>query len=352
MDILGKNAMDVASTTARFLESNIEPYKELVEAEDYEEGNFDREYYEKMNKTFNMIKEKTGVSFIYTIKKISDKDMAFILDGEDPESEDFSPIGAIDELSEDEARAYEEKKTFKTDMVYFPQWGTFLTGYSPIIHHESEEMIGAVGVDYSDDYVKNLLSRIRWSIIVTMFILDIMLILVIYKIMDSKFEEAEKDYLTGLFTKRFFDNTLSKVIKDCKEKGNSLSLIMVDVDNFKDINDNMGHVVGDKILQYIANMIKISTRDSDFCSRYGGDEFIIILPNTDIAKASFIGERIRRSIEVSKKNAEDMNITISMGVTEFHKDMTVEEFIRKADEAMYVSKTGGRNRITTLMAKF
>ena len=127
---------------------------------------------------------------------------------------------------------------------------------------------------------------------------------------------------------------------------------MVDVDNFKDINDNMGHVVGDKILQYIANMIKISTRDSDVCSRYGGDEFIIILPNTDIAKASFIGERIRRSIEVSKKNAEDMNITISMGVTEFHKDMTVEEFIRKADEAMYVSKTGGRNRITTLMARF
>lgn len=165
-------------------------------------------------------------------------------------------------------------------------------------------------------------------------------------------ELARTDGLTGLFNYRYFHERLEDEIHRAKRYQRTLSLIMLDVDNFKHFNDTYGHPIGDAILKKIAAIIKESIRDVDMVSRYGGEEFTVMLPETDTVRALPLAERIRRSIE--KRTCGTLGIHskegahVSLGIACFPWDaQDKDDLIQRADEAMYTAKAKGKNRVVT-----
>jgi len=152
------------------------------------------------------------------------------------------------------------------------------------------------------------------------------------------------DDLTGLYNHRHFFKTLESELTRLKRQRTSLSLLMFDLDNFKRYNDLYGHLEGDRVLRKIGEIIKHSIRHNvDSGYRYGGDEFAALLIGAFLDQALTIAERIRSSIE----HAGFKDITVSIGLAEFREDFDLEMFVKSADDAMYVAKHSGGNRIYT-----
>ncbi len=161
--------------------------------------------------------------------------------------------------------------------------------------------------------------------------------------------EATTDALTGLNNRRGFDEQLKKLLNDRRRTGNGFSLIMADLDHFKDINDNYGHLVGDKVLQAFGKLLLSKTRETDFVARYGGEEFVLLLPNTSLDNAFLVAENIRQAIEKlrvkqAKTGTVIGSITASFGVAVHRFDETASEILDRCDQAMYRAKNAGRNR--------
>ena len=159
---------------------------------------------------------------------------------------------------------------------------------------------------------------------------------------------ASTDALTKLINRREFIKRISKEISRAKRYNSSLSLALIDIDFFKNVNDTYGHNVGDTVLKEIGEMISINTREIDIAARYGGEEFALILPETTFSEAEEILERLRLMIEVHYFNMHHIpiNITVSIGVGEYDiTDKSVEDLCKKADDALYKAKRNGRNRI-------
>ncbi|MFC1602296.1 diguanylate cyclase [Pseudomonadota bacterium] len=160
-------------------------------------------------------------------------------------------------------------------------------------------------------------------------------------------EIASHDGLTGLYNHREMHVLFDKEIDRARRYKTSLSLIMLDIDYFKKINDSYGHLVGDCVIRWLAELIKESSRTCDINSRYGGEEFAIILPETTGESAYTKAEALRQLIENSAYSDEKINIsiTVSMGVAEFGASDTKMSFIDRADKALYSSKSLGRNHV-------
>jgi diguanylate cyclase (GGDEF)-like protein len=163
-------------------------------------------------------------------------------------------------------------------------------------------------------------------------------------------ELSRTDGLTQLYNHKFFHQLLATEISRAQRYGGQLSLLMIDVDHFKAYNDGNGHPMGDAALQKVAWILSETSRDVDSVSRYGGEEFAIITPETPKAGALELAERLRRRIEEADfQKAEVMpggKFTISIGVASFPEDASTKaELIEKADQALYLAKTGGRNRV-------
>jgi diguanylate cyclase (GGDEF)-like protein len=155
------------------------------------------------------------------------------------------------------------------------------------------------------------------------------------------YELATHDEKTGIYNYRFFQNMLDMEFEKAK-RGKPLSLLIIDIDYFKKINDKFGHLTGDKILLQSAKIIKNNTRKSDIAARFGGEEFLVLLPNTNISKAKRVAERIRRAVE---KNLKKYSVTISGGIACYKKGYSKEKLKQRADKALYKAKEKGRNRI-------
>ena len=165
------------------------------------------------------------------------------------------------------------------------------------------------------------------------------------------YELAITDGLTGLFIHRYFKQCLSEEFSRARRYKNNLSLVIFDLDHFKCVNDNYGHLAGDSVLKNISKILKANCRASDIPCRYGGEELSVILPETDLEGAQIFAEKIRKLIEDFSftYNKEDtINVTISGGIVALtqHQPNTIIEFIRMADESLYYSKEHGRNRIS------
>ncbi len=156
---------------------------------------------------------------------------------------------------------------------------------------------------------------------------------------------ARTDFLTGLHNRGYFNELAAAQTAFCQRHSYPVSLIVLDVDNFKKINDSQGHYAGDLALQHLATILRRYIRSSDVCGRIGGEEFAILLPNADLADAKLTAERIRSSIENNLVETEDseFNITVSLGIAT--GDIDVETLLRSADKAMYHAKEAGRNQI-------
>lgn len=155
---------------------------------------------------------------------------------------------------------------------------------------------------------------------------------------------AITDELTGLNNRRSYKKALSQNLSLFKRTSKPFSLLMIDIDHFKDINDTYGHLVGDQILIALADLLKNESRDCDISARYGGEEFVLILPNTEIDDSMLIAERIRKSVETATWSVP--SVTISIGVATSNQEDTKRTIQTKADEALYISKNSGRNQIT------
>jgi len=151
------------------------------------------------------------------------------------------------------------------------------------------------------------------------------------------------DSLTQLFNRKKFDESLEREIKIAFRYGNPLSLIMFDIDNFKNINDTHGHHIGDEILSALAAFVKDQVRETDIVARWGGEEFMIILPQTELPDAFNLSEKLRKSIEV-KTFPDVFNITASFGVTLLKEGDTKDMILKRVDIAMYQSKKEGKNK--------
>jgi diguanylate cyclase len=161
-------------------------------------------------------------------------------------------------------------------------------------------------------------------------------------------EAAITDSLTGLLNRRAFDNILLDLVD--QSSTNSFSLVILDLDFFKKINDSFGHLVGDKVLRYIASIMKQQIAENHFAARYGGEEMAVIMPDTDIEKALEISENIRKAVEKNRLKRKDDGesigkITLSAGITCFEPQDTVEMLIERADRALYQAKDNGRNQV-------
>jgi len=163
-------------------------------------------------------------------------------------------------------------------------------------------------------------------------------------------DSAYRDMLTGLYNYRLFREHLSREIFRADRYSKPLSLVMIDVDHFKVYNDTAGHEAGNRMIQEIAKLITGSLRKTDFAARYGGDEFVLILPATPKTSAQIIAERARRIIEehelVADGAAPESQLTVSMGVATLPADAAdPSELVRKADRALYLAKAAGKNQV-------
>jgi len=162
-------------------------------------------------------------------------------------------------------------------------------------------------------------------------------------------ELATKDSLTGLNNRRVFKERLDEEIVRSFRYNRSFSIMMLDLDKFKKVNDTYGHPAGDRVLQQSARIILQRIRNCDFAARYGGEEFVVILPETSEENSVTIGERIKDTIAQHTFNlpdGKDIRITISIGIASFPANaMTAEKLIERADQALYNVKQTGRNRV-------
>jgi diguanylate cyclase (GGDEF)-like protein len=162
---------------------------------------------------------------------------------------------------------------------------------------------------------------------------------------------AITDQLTELFNRRHFDQTARRALEVARRNERPLSLVLIDTDHFKSVNDNFGHPVGDVVLKAVARVLEDNARKADLVARIGGEEFAILMPEAGLGLAAQAAERMRealeREVEPQVKQLEGRLITASFGVAAFEKaDDTLDDLLLAADEAMYRSKEEGRNRVT------
>jgi diguanylate cyclase len=165
-------------------------------------------------------------------------------------------------------------------------------------------------------------------------------------------ERAKTDALTGLPNRHALDDFFRKAQISAMEKGEPLSVLLIDIDHFKSFNDNFGHGVGDQVLRLMANVLRERVRDIDLPARYGGEELVAVLPEADLASCEAVAERIRRSISecrITRRSTGELlpSITVSIGVGQFQLGESMADLIDRCDRALYLAKKRGRNRVVT-----
>ena len=159
--------------------------------------------------------------------------------------------------------------------------------------------------------------------------------------------EASKDFLTGLDNVRRFDAKLNRTLISAKEKGHNMSILMLDIDFFKKINDTYGHVIGDEVLKELADLILKACKNAVSISRVGGEEFCIILQDLPVKSVRDLAERIRKAVEKGRFTSHKLRFTISIGIASYPDTITdLDHIVEEADRALYISKRSGRNKVT------
>jgi diguanylate cyclase (GGDEF)-like protein len=163
---------------------------------------------------------------------------------------------------------------------------------------------------------------------------------------------SDTDELTGLYNMRAFSAMLQRSFKQAVRYGHTFAVVMIDSDHLKQVNDAHGHEAGNRLLQHMVRCIREQLRGSDVMARFGGDEFILLLQETNNKGALEMAERVRKAVELSRFSVRegDANITISLGVASYPEDgANLDVILEKADKAMYRAKQKGRNRVVSYL---
>ncbi len=345
-----KKAGTVAVSISKFIEQDIDEYEKLSDAAAKNlPDNYNMDYYRKMSGLLRDIKKEPEAKFIYTERLISKDKIAYVLDAEDPSSEYFSPLGTEDNISELEKKSLKKEEGSVYGSVEYERWGKMISAFAPIKNKTTGETVGLVGVDFSPLYVDKAMTGIR-ALIITGLLGAILFAGIAANVLLAIREKSiNTDYMTKLYNKCYFDTCIKTAVREASKCGSSFSLMVIDIDDFKDVNDSFGHLTGDEVLKEIAASIKNCTRDVDLCFRYGGDEFVVILPNTTKEQAGAIGERIQSTLLSDGLGSEglyDIRISLSIGIAQWKPGMSASDLTEWADTAMYTSKNKGKNQMT------
>ncbi len=233
------------------------------------------------------------------------------------------------------------KKDYEIDVIV-------MTGYSGDYSYEEAISKGASDFVFKPVRFEELLLRLR------RVLKERLLTQERVHMLDKLKRLSITDGLTKLYNSRYFYNQMKAEIDRTSRYQRPLSLLLLDIDQFKEYNDNYGHLEGDKVLVSLGKVIKSCLRKMDSAYRYGGEEFTVILPETEGDEAATVAERIRSMVAVERffpsGQEEHSSITISIGVTEYVPNEEVAIFVQRADKAMYLSKQSGRNRVSCLFA--
>ena len=161
------------------------------------------------------------------------------------------------------------------------------------------------------------------------------------------YDAATHDEKTGLYNNKFFENMLEMEIEKAKRGQQKLSLFIIDIDFFKKINDTYGHIKADELLAKLAKVLQKQIRKSDIAARFGGEEFVVLLPETSLEKVKKLGARLRRAIH-NDKIFKKYNLTISGGITQYKKGDTKKRLKERVDKALYQAKESGRDKFVAV----
>ncbi len=220
---------------------------------------------------------------------------------------------------------------------------------------------GGISVSIPSEKIVDQMRANRMYLAVLAFGIILIVALIVYFISrffikDLKLAEemlvdmANKDFLTGLLNRREAYRRMETELSRTARLNKPLSVIMMDIDHFKAINDTYGHLTGDAVLKSLSGVLMKAVREYDILCRYGGEEFMVVTPEADRDQARDLAERIRRVVEAMSIPVDgqlDLKITISLGVTRFQDGERVEQLISRADQALYEAKHSGRNRVCT-----
>lgn len=226
---------------------------------------------------------------------------------------------------------------------------SIVVSFIAVRNFEKKKVAYVVGYNYSA--TMDIIIKRSAQIFVLLSVLNFVVTLLIFILIIKEerktaraSEEAIRDPLTGILNRRGFDNMLIYKVSMSRRYLSDLSVIFFDIDHFKQINDTYGHDVGDIILKELTTLIKTDIRESDIFARWGGEEFIILLPMTSVSHAVTLAEKLQKSIRSYKFTQVD-KLTCSFGVTEFQKNEEAQELLKRVDELLYNAKAAGRDKV-------
>jgi len=232
-------------------------------------------------------------------------------------------------------------------IVLFPSWlvGNLCIVFLVVFRYLTQYF--AFHGNIPNDYLYRLVSTsiVGWLILLTMTFF----IIKNKRLVEELEYHSLTDNLTQAFNRRYLEQYFEKFLTESSGQKQPLSILLIDVDHFKKINDEFGHNAGDMVLQRLAVEITVIIRKSDVFVRMGGEEFALLLPNTDLNQANIMAEGIRNKVQEIKfdHHGATISFTISIGITKFKVD-TLEQLIERADQALYQAKASGRNKVVIL----
>jgi len=339
-------AQSVAVAVSRIIFQNLDDYRDFLNTR-----NVNSPYYRHMQDCLNQIKASSNIRFIHTINRLDNDSAEIILDAEPQGSADYLPPGSKEKMTGASRLVFFTKAPTMLEPTKSSSGRLMLGGNAPILD-EQGELLGAVTVSIEHG---TIFKTVR-HLFITLSLIFILLLAFIYflllRVSHLFLEPILKDKLTGAYNRRYFESILQNGIDVSLKSNQNLSILMLDLDHFKNINDTYGHLFGDTVLSKIAGLIRDSLRKDDFFVRYGGEEFIIMFFNLQPETSLMLAERIRKTIEdfqiYNETEKINVKITISIGVANLlQRNLKALELINEADKAMYKAKET-RNAVAML----
>ncbi len=378
-DKIGEQTLNIAKLTSATIEITDDDLNELLSIE-FNELNTNK-INMQLEEAFQKANVSDNIEYVYVLSKLKHEDIKYSV--EDTEMANFygEEIGTkldyvwlLDYIVDNKLRdtalhtegyyddIYRYTAIDENIVEYYDdkasvfcvndtEWGNTITGYAPIYTVEGT-YVGLVGVDiYSADYLEYRENIIKLGIHLIVFLAILLLIVLALRYVSDR-EELHIDMLSGLYRRRFYEKYGAKVMKGLKTQDDSVTVVMLDIDEFKRYNDFYGHMRGDIVIQAVCKIIK-ETCDGygAKAGRFGGEEFVIIAPNLTIDEGNLMCEKIRKDVEqlniAHENGVANKFITISLGAYTAYgsgKKMTFEEVVESADVGLYNAKHNGRNR--------
>lgn len=323
-------------------------------------------------KNLSKLNNQLGTKFLYTVIKDDTGNFRLTsssaLDSEIESNTEVRYYTAYPDASDTLKKSFEHLNTdyVAPNKIYKPfyvpifsdRWGTYRSIVLPI--QTTQGNLYVIGVDIDISYVNTILKQNTLQTLLSflLFLIAIIPMIIVYNSMlkhkREEYQEVHKlyvdstkrsitDSLTQLYNRYKLDQELNIQYTNFKKGGKPFTLLMIDLDYFKNINDKYGHQEGDKVLQYFAKILKDSSRITDIVGRWGGEEFMVIYPNSDLNNGYLLAEKLRLALKNSKE-IKKYNLTVSIGVGISKQDMTLTQFLKKIDEALYKAKEMGRDK--------